>query len=44
MFKVTRVCNQKGIFALSEMVGVSGLVTVFPGSLGLKAIITDSQA
>ncbi|NXS46161.1 CAC1C protein, partial [Balaeniceps rex] len=44
MFQLTRVSSKKDIFALSEIVGISGLVTVFPGSLGLKAIITESQA
>lgn len=44
MFQLIGVSSKKGIFALSEIVGISGLVTVFPGSLGLKAVIIESQA
>lgn len=44
MFQLIRVSSKRSIFALSEIVGISGPGTVFPGSLGLKAIVTKSQA
>lgn len=44
MFQLTRISSKRDVFALSEIVKISGPRTVFPGSLGLKAIITESQA